>query len=272
MTNDTNERGYKVQDLSIGEILDHALYLCRDNWLHFGIIALITGVPFYLISMALQAWLIPDTMNEMLSGRQPDNVDPMDIMLMSVVPALAAFMLYVVGMPLMLGAITHHASMAYFESPVTVWESIKASARTYPVLVVAAFLYFTAVGIGSIMCLVPGILAQCAFILYLPLLVVERCRFAEVFSRSQRLMKSFMIVTFVAMMAMNFFSMPVGALSTLIGDYTVQNILNNAVGVVMMAFQAVFVSVIYAAARCRHEHLDLDLLVSRVDVAAEPAL
>lgn len=273
MDETAGERPYRVQDLGIGDILDHALYLLRDHWKSLLAIAAAVGLPFYVLAAVVQVWATPESIDAIMAGETPDDVNPLDFVYMSLVPLATSFFLYVIGMPLMAAALTHNAAMAYFGAPVTAKQSILVSMRLFPKVVLCAFVYGVACFIGGMLCVIPGILAQCAFFLYIPLLVLENPPLADVFPRSVRLMKGFMWVSFLLILSINLIGMFSGASSFFYNNYDLQSAIGFGLSVVLAALQAIVATVLYCAARCRHEHLDLDLAAGRAgDVAPEPAL
>lgn len=267
------ERPYHVQDLGIGDILDHALYLLRDHWKTLTAIAVVIGLPFYLVAAVVQVWATPESIDAIMAGETPEEVNPLDIFYMTIIPIITSMVLFVFGMPLMAAALTHNAAMAYFGAPATAKQSIRVAIRLFPKVVVCAFVYGMMCFIGGMLCVIPGILAQCAFFLYIPLLVLENAPLTEAFTRSMRLMKGFMWVAFLLILAINLLGMVSGASSFFYNNYDLQSVIGFGLSVVLAALQAVVATVLYCAARCRHEHLDLDLAAGRADdLSPEPAL
>ena len=145
---------YAIRELKLGEILDQALNLTKD---HFGVLIGITAIlqiPYNVITGLIQVSMTPTL---------PPNPTPEQAMAVSAAALRIALpiglvALYIIA-PLTNAAIVYAISNAYLEKPIGVGGSImRALQRIFP-LIWTWFLVGLAIMGGTILCLVPGILA-----------------------------------------------------------------------------------------------------------------
>jgi hypothetical protein len=255
---------YKVQDLSLGGMLDHTLYLCRDNWLIILVASIIWILPFEFATIV--AMLLTGT----------DEIDPLDPMIGNEQTALIfmgitmvqGILVTVLATPLASAVIYRGVVGRYTSQPVSIGECLKGSLRYAPSLIVAAILTNVLIGIGSMLCILPGIFVGLYLYIAGPIIVLEGAGPIRAMQRSGELMWGFMIMVFVADLAAGILIVPLTMLSSLIAESLLYILIVACITPVMVAFKSVLAVVVYCAARSRSENMDLDLLVNEVDVVA----
>jgi hypothetical protein len=152
--------------MRIPDLLDTSLWLYRDRFVTFLLIALVVYVPYSLLAaLALPAPRI-------LPVLAPDEAPEMD-------PAknlqgLAEVLVFaVIFMPLCSAALTHNISAAYLGKKLSAAESYRRVLPKLAWLLLTQFLSGVSIFLGSCACFVPGVILALWFYVVVPIVVLE---------------------------------------------------------------------------------------------------
>jgi len=275
---------YKIRELQLGEILDHAIYLFRDEFKLIAIVLLFMLIPFYMVLTLAAAILSPPIdFSIFLGGAPPAMYTEPSYFLISMAQNLGNLVLTVVVIPITQAALIYAMALRYQGRAVTVKASVKHALRKAPSVILASFVFVVAVGIGTACCcVVPGLLISLFWYLYMPLLVLEPGGFGadlvNAFTRSPRLMRGSLMKAFVLSLILYLIGLAVGsavAPAFLFTKSLLPRILAGILGSVayplVKAFGTIVTTVFYFSERSRVEHLDLQLRLRDMMAVSEPA-
>lgn len=250
---------YKIRELKLGEILDQTFSLMKD---HFGMLLGITGVlmiPFWLIGGLIQASMMPQ-ITPMMTQEQVIQAYR-DLMVFSIPFALLG--VYIIA-PITNAALVYGIANVYLGRPISIGESYKrALARLLP-LIGTWFLVILAIMGGTLLCLVPGILAMFWFALATQVVVLEGVGGFAAMKRSRALMTGNIGTFFVLGIVLWFITVGISAGTSLIPQPYVQAVASAIlVPIQTIIYSAAFV-IFYFSCRCKHEQFDLALLAESV--------
>jgi len=118
----------------------------------------------------------------------------------------------------------------------------------------------------DMLCMAPGILIYAMFFLRIPVMVLEDGRPVASFSRAVRLLYGYWHVAILAVIVLVTVYLPLD-LFTGLGDMPyVGPFVDSTLVNLTDSFEVAVFTVMYFSARCRNEHLDLDLLARDVDI------
>ncbi len=267
MTSDTLESdttmSYEIRDRDIGGILDQSIYLFRD---HFKFIAKAIGVllvPCYL-ALGLSFVLLTPNAIDVWSGPETMPSDA-EFALTVALSLISSVVLGFFVVPLTYGALIYGVASRYLGKTATVKECFAYSLRRLGWMVLGSLLVGVATTVGTFLCIVPGLIVTALFYLYAPVIILERANTFDALSRSAHLIRGFVWNTIALILVVGIMQVGVSALAglgpTSVG-YQMAAYLAQAISI---AFTTVVTVVLYFAARSRVEHLDLELLVNKVD-------
>jgi hypothetical protein len=256
---------YAISELKLGEILDQAVNLTKD---HFGVLLGITAVlliPFDVIGGLIQVALIP---------KLPPNPTPEQQM-------AASFAIFQVALPILLllayvikpitnATLVFAIANAYLEKPISVGESYKRTFQRLLPLIGTWLLVSLAIMGGSLLCLVPGILAAFWFSLATQVVVIEGMGGIAAMKRSKQLIAGQIGTLFVLGLLVGVIN-GIAILATIfIPEPHVQAVVSGILAGVSAIFASAVFVVFYYSCRCKHEQFDLTLLAELVG-AESPA-
>lgn len=170
-----------IRPLSVGEILDGAFTLYRRHFGEFFLAALLPQLPLVVL------WLV---WGPMVGGVVGDGESTSGL---AVAGAIVFFPLIVVASVLAYllpaGAVTRLAADAYLGNPVSRAAALRSSwGKVLPLLAVA-ILMGMAVGLGFVLCIIPGVLAWIALFAGVPAVMLEGRDPVDALGRSVQLAK-----------------------------------------------------------------------------------
>jgi hypothetical protein len=253
---------YTIRELKLGEILDQAVNLTKD---HFGVFLRITGVlliPYYLISGLIKVVMMPKlpptpTQEQIMAAEALVNA--------KVVIPTALLGAYLI-IPITNAALIYAIANAYLEKPIGVGESYKRAFQRVLALIGTWILVLLAIMGGTILCIVPGILAAFWFSLATQMVVIEGLGGFAALKRSKQLMAGNIGTVFVLGLLIGLINGGIGFGVTYIPQPYVQVVMNAIVGAVSVIFGSAAFVVFYFSCRCKHEQFDLALLAESVGV------
>ena len=270
MTTDASAATPRLRPLSVGELLDAAIKVCTA---HAGTLVravLVVVLPVQIVSAIILASTIDD----------PAVLDPLS-------PEVGTSAAYFGGQAAIaiLGIVSFLlATGACFRAVAEAWlgrrpewrESLRFALRRAPGLLWISVLYFLAVILGTLLCILPGIYVGVIWSLAFPVLFVEDRRGTKALQRSSGLVSGrwwptfavlllgyllAAVVQFVFGFAAGFLSVVNDSLAFLIIATTVGTLISS---LLTMPFQAAIVALLYFDLRVRKEGLDLQLLAERL--------
>jgi hypothetical protein len=252
---------YTIRELKLGEILDQAVHLTKD---HFGVLLGVTGVlliPFNMIGGLIQVAMMPQLPPNPTPEQQVAYV--FAVWRVAIPFALLAF--FVIA-PITNAAIVYAISNAYLEKPISVGESFKRTAQQILPLIGTWILVGLAIMGGTLLCLVPGILAAFWFSLATQVVVIEGAAGFAAMKRSKQLMAGNIGTFFVLGFLLGIINGGIEFAVSLIPQLQVRVIVNAIVEAVVTIFASAAFVVFYFSCRCKHEQFDLALLAQSVGV------
>lgn len=254
--------------MSIGELLDRTFSLYRnDFWLWIGIAA----VP-YLIMFGVKL-----TSTYMVrTGGSAGAVAGLGVM---AVGFLAFWLLNMVAQ----GAVVSAVSQLYTGRSSNVSASYNAAFSRLGAVLAIAVVSALAIGVGTVLCIIPGIIMAILFALALPALLVERSDVGRAIERSFALGKEawptilliyvlFTVVNFglVMLLSMPFSLLMVWDPAHAMGWTTAQALGEFLVGTGVSPLLNVAMTLVYFDQRIRREGFDLQMMIAALDVAGQP--
>jgi hypothetical protein len=244
---------YQVKQLALGEILDQAIAIIRDNLgLLFGIVAI--TIPFQAIVGLLQYTFLK-------------NANLIGII-------LTLFASIVVGMPLglLVNAACYHAiASVYLSRPTTIRRSFQHAFSRFLPSLGALLLTILAVMGGLLLFVIPGILFMFWFALAVPVTVLESHSAGSAMDRSRQLMKGNML----ALLALGLVEMAMGMGIAVIAQFVPQAHLQIIAASFIQALTTILglsaIVVFYYSCRCKAENFDLHVLAQAISAADLPS-
>jgi hypothetical protein len=270
----------ELRPLSIGEILDVAIKIyLRNAWTLFRVV-LVVVAPIQVVSALIKA-------SAESSGNTLDSSSGTTVGSHDVAYALSAFaavtILGMLASTMANGACFKAVSDAYLGEQPTWRSSLRfAFARIHSILWVT-FLVGLVTGIGTILCIIPGVYFWAAFAVAVPVMLTEGVKGRKALGRSRALVTdrwwgTFGVVLLGSILA-GVVSAAIGGVARLAGGTadanSVTGFLVNTVSGTLGAtvgtpFTAAFVIVLYFDLRVRKEAFDLQLLAERIGLTAPP--
>ena len=270
----------QLRPLSIGEILDVAIKVYRERFATLVKAVTVVVGPVSLLTALVQVSLLPE--DEALFGpgvaTEVDFGDLWAFFAGILVVGLLGF----VAAQVATAACFRVVSGAYLDVVPGWQESLRFALSKLASLVWLAILAGVLVGLGFLACIVPGVYLYGAWVVAVPVLLLEDLRGAEALGRSRALVSgrwwptagAFLAATILAAIVQGLISGLLVAVVLSGQNELVQSIaqaLANTVGsVVTTPFTAAVVTVIYFDLRVRKEGFDLELLARRVGVEPPP--
>ena len=252
---------YQIRQLSLGGVLDQAIAITKN---HFGAlfqIVAVTLLPATLINSFFALVVMPP----ISFPAQPEEIQAVLEVLKKYWPVIAA-MWFVVIVASIMGnaAIVHGLASVYLGKPLTTGVAIKRALGIFWPLVGTSLLVGLAIGVGFLLCYVPGIIFALWFALSTQIVVIEGISGAAAMTRSKALMKGNLGSMFVLSFVILAINAGVGGAIGLIGQPHVQVVLSSLVQCALLIFGTAAQVVFYFSARCKHEQFDLQLLADNV--------
>jgi len=278
-----------LRPLAIGEVLDVAIKIVwRNAGTLFRLVAIVIA-PVQVLAALVQASAFPDEANRPWFSTtpppgEPQPIDPDELWL-----TIAAFgvitLLSFLASTVATGASFKAVADAYLGEKPDWRSSLQfALTRLHSILWVT-ILGLIVVGVGLVLCLVPGVWLWVAFAVAVPVLLTEGLKGRRALGRSRALVKGRWWPTFGLLLigyllaGMATFVL-VGLVETLaftdagessVVYLTLATIANIVAAVLTTPFTVAFIAVMYFDLRVRKEGFDLQLLAERIGVAPDPS-
>ena len=254
---------YTIRELKLGEVLDQAVKLTKD---HLGVFLGITAIlliPYNVISGLIQVAMAPTP---------PPNATQEQLMAMNVailrlsIP-IALVAIFIIA-PITNAALVYAISNGYLGKPISVWGSVKwALGRIIPLIWTWIIVGFAIMG-GSILCLVPGILASFWFALATQVVVIEGVSGFPALKRSKALMAGNIGNIFILGLLLGLINLGVTIGVGLIPQPHLRVVVLGVVEAGLTIFASAAIVAFYFSCRCKLEQFDLALLAQSVGIEA----
>jgi hypothetical protein len=256
---------YGIQELDVGGVFDHAVWLLRDNLKVTVVICALIPLPFGCMLGAIGSWASDYLENMDMAAGDPS------LMIMIVSLQFASVLTILIEQPLTMGTLLYAFGRSYLGHKPGIKESIRfaLSPFMYLSLMATYFLVGMMQGIGICLCIVPGIIVGVIFSIAGPVAVFERANVASALERSFRLAWPNFFVVFFTMLALVALGLQGGILVPL-----------QWYPLIFIPAQAIFRAFTYAVSsavqtslyfslRSKQEAYDLDLLARVIDTEIE---
>jgi hypothetical protein len=260
---------YKLQHMGLGGILDQAIAICKD---HFGLlfkIMLIVLVPFSLLFNLATLLASP----EIPANPTPEDmaaIGQSQLFFMPLFLVASLIQTFVVA-PLSNAAVIQAVARLYLGEPVTAMDAIRHAFSRLGALIGTNFLMTLAIGVGFMLCLVPGIYFAIWFGLSLHVVVLEKLSGPTAMRRSKKLVHpergkflALGIIMFVIALAL-------GGGANFVPQPHLRVILATLVQACTAILIAAGMVVFYFSARCGEENFDLHYLAEAIGEAPPAA-
>lgn len=265
-----------MRPLGLGELLDVAIKLCARNARTLMAAVLVIVVPMQVVQVAILASTSPDSVRFGIEGTGSADA--------SASSSSGATALAGLGTSSVLGAVTallaaaacYRIIASAYAGQRTTWRrSLAFAARRAVGLLWLYVLLGLAVGLATLLLVIPGVYLYVAFAVAVPVLMVEDTRGAKALGRSRRLVKGRWWSTFGVVVVGTVMASVVGGLlsSALLlipaavfnGNLAVGAVSHVLAGIAAAAittpFKAAIFILLYFDLRVRKEGLDLELLL-----------
>ena len=259
---------YKIQRLTVSEVLNQGIALMRN---HFGLllqIMLILWVPWLVVSGFVQLSMLP---------QMPPNPTPQDAQ--RVLQAQLANLPMLLGitfvgvfiiLPMTNAAMIYAIAELYLNKPVTAFGAMKKGWTRLGPLIWTTILAGLAIWGGLILCVVPGILFGLWFGLCQHVTVLEGISGSAALGRSKALIRNNLGQFLVLGLIIFAISIAITMGASLIPQVHVQLLVNAVVSAITTIFSTAVIVVFYFSCRCSHENIDLEVLAAAVGETIEP--
>jgi hypothetical protein len=268
-----------IRPLGIGEILDLAIKIYMRHAPTFFRVVLVVVVPIQLVSSLVELSATSET-DEFATT---DEVEE-DFWIFLTALIVATILTGVAG-TLATAACFRGVAQAYLGEQPDWRGTIGFAVRRLHSVVWVTFLYYLVIGLGFLLCVVPGIWAGVAFAAAVPVLLTEGIKGRRALGRSRRLVKGRWWPTFAVVLIGYILTAIVGGvIGFVLGLATLGDPDSDLVAFLASAgsgilasvlttpFTAAFITVLYFDLRVRKEGFDLQVLAERIGRASGIAI
>jgi hypothetical protein len=276
----------QLRPLGIGEILDVGIKIYSRNALTLFKIVVFVVLPAQILVNIAEISALPSGAEVSSFGGSitTEGTPTRDDAVVALVGFIAAFLIQFIAARFAQAACFRAVADAYLGEEVGWRSSLRFALRRLPAIVGLAVLSGLLVGLGTLLCVIPGIYLYVAFTVAVPVLLVEGAGPSRALGRSRELVRGrwwgtcgvavvgYLLVSFVSIALTGLvvgvaFANP--ARNTVTGF--VLNTLAATVGsMVATPAAAAFITVLYIDLRVRKEGFDLLLLARRLGVERAP--
>ena len=184
---------------------------------------------------------------------------------------------YVLLIPIASAAVVYGVFQGLRGRPATIGQCLSVAAARWPAIIGLAILTVMVVGIGYLLCVIPGVVLTYGLFIAGPVLIVERLDPVDAMRRSWELTDGYKLILFFLALAIGILQLAVSIPISLafgtdpLGDgptpagFGLYQVLEGLVIVIFTAFNAIAAGVAYHDLRSFREGLDEDELVAVFD-------
>lgn len=255
---------YEIKSLGIGGVLDQTIAVVKDNFVLLVGIAAILHMPLGLLNGLLMAQLLPKPPG-MFAGMEERALFQEAFLSNAMIFIPLSIVIAFVSAPLTYGAMVWSIAGGYLGEPISVKTAWRHAMRRSLSLIGGNLLYGLLVGLGMVLCLVPGVVFGIWFLFYGQGIMLEGLGVGQSMARSKELIKGNMGAGFVLGLLLGVISIMVNLGGSIIPQlhiaYAVQVFVQSIVLMLMTAASTVF----YFSCRCKAEDFDLMRLATAVE-------
>lgn len=268
---------YEIREMSLGGILDQGIVLFRDHFKKLYLICCCVYLPF-LMFFNVTGVFVQETMQHEINLAQRGR-DPF-----AVLRAEGPFFLYLVVFLIVLGlialpitnaAVIYAIAEEYQGRRTSVKQALRRALPLWLPMIWTAILSGLVIGLGFLMCIVPGVIFALFYYIINQVVVIEGQSGVEAMRRSWNLMKGnignafiLSIVIFIIQMCI---MVPPQLMMTEGAWPIVEKILESFFEVVVLMFNSCVFVAMYFSGRCKHEQFDMYMLAQALGRPAPAA-
>ncbi len=276
------------EPMTVGQIIDRAFRLYRNNFIRFVAIVAIIYIPITLISLGAVGWLtsasseLTQSAHQVSEGRPGAELDLGAFGSFFTAAAVTA-LLFLLAQALCNAALIKSVSESYLGKDVSVGQAYKAVLPRLLSIIGAAILVAIVTGIGFLLLIIPGIIFALWYTLTPQAIVVEGKSATSGMSRSKALVSGNLGKVFGLWIVVGIINAIIGQLFQYVGglvagvpspgDYTtpviVQQLFSMAGQMLIMPISAGAFILLYYDLRIRKEGFDLQMLAQSLGSAAQ---
>ena len=247
---------YRIGELSLGEVLDNAVNVVKDNFgLLFGII-LVFQLPVMIIFGLVTAVMIGG-----IDAAPPQNPDQAMAAMMPLLVTLGIFLLVMIlAVPITQAAIIHAVSKKYMGESCTIGECYGTAFSRLGPLILTSIMVGIVIVIGFVLCVVPGIIFGLWFGLASQVVVIEGLSGGAAMKRSKELVTGNMGTFFALGFILGLINYLAGLGINLVPNIYVQQIVNAVLGTILTLFGSAASVIFYFSCRSKLENFDVSVL------------
>jgi hypothetical protein len=174
-----------LQPMGIGDILDRTFRLYRANFMSFFLIMLIVQAIIYLVNLAWQVSYLPELQARAASGQHGGFFLGPTYFIGLVLTLIIGLILRQIA----IGTLTVAVSAAFLGQPTSMTRAYKAVRSKLGTLFAATFLNSLGVGLGFMLCIIPGVMLALSWLLVSEVVVLEGLQPSAALKRSRELMR-----------------------------------------------------------------------------------
>ena len=255
---------YEIKSLGIGGLLDQTIAVVKDNFVPLVLIAAVLYIPLGLLNGILMAELLPKPPG-MFAGMEERTLYQEAFLSNAFIFIPLTFVIGFVSAPLTYGAMVRSIAGAYMGEPISVGTAWRHAMRRSLSLIGGNLLYGILVGVGMVLCLVPGIVFGIWFLFFGQGIMLEGLGVGPSMARSKELVKGSMGVGFVLGLLLGIIAIMINLVGSVIPQlhiaYSFQVFVQTITTMLMTAASTVF----YFSCRCKTEDFDLLRLAAAVE-------
>jgi hypothetical protein len=260
---------YELKPMGVGGILDQSILILKNHFSLFLKIALCLQIPTAVGLNLFVVHTMPAPSREATPEEVAELMRTQFQFLSTFLPILMVWMLIVI--PIMNAVIVHAAASIYLGRPVSVGSSFRAGLkRAMPLIWTSSLLFFFVV-VGTMLCVLPGILLAFLFALAPTVVVLERVSGLKALQRSWYLMRTAWLEHFLTYFLLGILiggiNSGIGAGSQFVFEQRTAAIVSAVLQGVSWSLGYVAGVVFYFSCRCRVENFDLVRLAEAVAAA-----
>ena len=278
---------YEIRALGVGDVLDHAISVTRDNLWLFTKIMLVLFLPFNLATNFLINSTAARARFEAEFGPSPEDAPAADGRALGGPAAIrqASAAMVIAGMavggivflvnglivtPLTNAAIIYAIGNRYLDQPISMGTAYRRAIRVYFPLLGTLILVGLATGLGM-MCIVPGVLFALWFSVSSQVVVLEGLSSTSAMGRSRQLVRGNMLTAFLLWIVVTAIGGSIGLIPRFLPVVTLSTAIETVLQTVLVAFFSAVWVVFYFSCRAKAEHFDLAMLADAVGAETEAA-
>ena len=174
-----------LQPMGIGDILDRTFRLYRANFLSFFLVMLVVQVILFLLGLAWQFTALPHLQGRLPSGYHISFVQGLS----TLVGTILLIAVNLVLSQIAIGALTIAISAAFLGQPTDMRSAVKAMRGKVGALLAATILSSILIGLGLMVCIIPGVWLALSWLLVSEVVVLEGLKPWAALERSRELMR-----------------------------------------------------------------------------------